>query len=71
MSFSILDSFRYASTSSSNVDELVLPPSVKTRFENSFLLSKIGFSLNHCKCIDHTSNKVDFISPNIIPIGID
>ena len=35
------------------------------------MLLKNGFGLNHCKCTDHTSNKVDFISPNIIPTWID
>ena len=32
---------------------------------------KIQYGLNHCRCIGHTSNKVDSRSPDIIPTGIE
>ena len=40
-------------------------------FISNTLLLKFGFGLNNCKCIGHTSNKVDKISPDIIPRRID
>ena len=40
-------------------------------FISNKLLLNFGFGLNHYKCIGHTSNKVDKISPDIILIRID
>ena len=40
-------------------------------FIGNNLLLKFGFGLNHCKCIGHTSNKVDKISLDIIPTRIN
>ena len=32
---------------------------------------KIVFSLNHCKCTGRTSNKSEFLSPDIVLMRID
>ena len=40
-------------------------------FISNNLLLNFDFGLNHCKCTSHTSNKVDKISPDIIPTRID
>ena len=40
-------------------------------FRSNNLQLKFGFSINHYKCTGHTSNKVDKLSPDIIPTRID